>query len=366
MNEQKNNGRGIFYGVIGVATLVVAIIGATFAYFTATQSVNNVITGNMATVSLNLAVEQVTFADVRKGGLIPMSNSMVEPSVNDDENEVCVDDNGNAVCQVYKITINNNSSAAQFVDGYVALRGGSGKEPTDIKLVSGYSYVDGAKFDALGNANNGTTMRWAQVFYTEDGGKYNTIEEVEGVNTEVQKTEDLYTTTGNQRLGAENETVGIAMVANTSGTNAVKAHNIPNIRTTNTVSSDGTGILGTATIAGTEYDVINTNFIRTSNHTWAADNTTKETYKRTTDMTSALVYNHSLTAGQSFDYYIVVWLSETGTDQTPNAQWGTETEKNPAPTDFFIGDVTFKSAQGSEVSATFSGYTKVASQTVQS
>ena len=31
MNEPKNNGRGIFYGVIGVATLVVAIVGATFA-----------------------------------------------------------------------------------------------------------------------------------------------------------------------------------------------------------------------------------------------------------------------------------------------------------------------------------------------
>ena len=31
MNEQRNNGKGVFYGVIGVATLVVAIIGATFA-----------------------------------------------------------------------------------------------------------------------------------------------------------------------------------------------------------------------------------------------------------------------------------------------------------------------------------------------
>ena len=35
MIEMENNGRGIFYGVIGVATLVVAIIGATFAYFSA-------------------------------------------------------------------------------------------------------------------------------------------------------------------------------------------------------------------------------------------------------------------------------------------------------------------------------------------
>jgi len=31
----ENNGKGIFYGVIGVATLIVAIIGATFAFFSA-------------------------------------------------------------------------------------------------------------------------------------------------------------------------------------------------------------------------------------------------------------------------------------------------------------------------------------------
>ncbi len=35
---ENKNGQGIFYGVIGVATLVVAIIGATFAYFSASVS----------------------------------------------------------------------------------------------------------------------------------------------------------------------------------------------------------------------------------------------------------------------------------------------------------------------------------------
>ncbi len=34
----ENNGKGIFYGVIGVATLIVAIIGATFAYFSASKT----------------------------------------------------------------------------------------------------------------------------------------------------------------------------------------------------------------------------------------------------------------------------------------------------------------------------------------
>ena len=82
MNEQRNNGRGIFYGVIGVATLVVAIIGATFAYFTASASNNATITGNMATVKLSLSVEKVTDVDEKLGGMIPMSNGMVEQSVN--------------------------------------------------------------------------------------------------------------------------------------------------------------------------------------------------------------------------------------------------------------------------------------------
>ena len=95
MKEQKNTGRGIFYGVIGVATLVVAIIGATFAYFTATAQNNETITGNMATVRLNLSVKKVTTAD-NTGGMIPMTNGMIEKAVNPTTakyDRVCVDDN---------------------------------------------------------------------------------------------------------------------------------------------------------------------------------------------------------------------------------------------------------------------------------
>ena len=53
MNEQKNNGRGVFYGVIGIATLVVAIIGATFAYFSATtNSADNAVQAGGAKITL--------------------------------------------------------------------------------------------------------------------------------------------------------------------------------------------------------------------------------------------------------------------------------------------------------------------------
>jgi predicted ribosomally synthesized peptide with SipW-like signal peptide len=71
MNEQrKNNGRGIFYGVIGVATLVVAIIGATFAYFTATGNDNGTITGNMATITFSLNVTKVCKKNWRRSPII--------------------------------------------------------------------------------------------------------------------------------------------------------------------------------------------------------------------------------------------------------------------------------------------------------
>ena len=39
MDENNRKGSGVFYAVVGVATLVVAIIGATFAYFSATAEV---------------------------------------------------------------------------------------------------------------------------------------------------------------------------------------------------------------------------------------------------------------------------------------------------------------------------------------
>ena len=107
-NENHNNGRGIFYGVIGVATLVVAIIGATFAYFTATQSNNTAISGNAASVSFGLQVERVENSKEAQG-LVPMSNSMVQQAVqgalmgeegSQTNKEFCVDNSDNLVCQI--------------------------------------------------------------------------------------------------------------------------------------------------------------------------------------------------------------------------------------------------------------------------
>ena len=406
MNEQKNNGRGIFYGVIGVATLVVAVIGATFAYFTASAGNNEVIKGNMATVKLALDVRKVSTADDNIG-MIPMSNSMIEPAVvNASGKGVCVDNNGNPVCQIYRIVLTNDSSAGQFVDGYVALKGGSGS-PTDY---TGYTNPEGEDattqgmypIDGLAGQSTtlvGTTMRWAQVFAAPGSGTkvIGTDTDNDGAcDTEGETcivVPDKYSTAGTQVLGdAEADTpeqVVFTSIAN-QGTSQIAAKNLINIRTeyapTTTVKAIGDknsnntcdagddekdcflrpGVLTSLSISGNNYDVIGSNYIRVSAHQWLKNEGGAENYSRESDVTSALIFNHNILAGESAVYYVAVWLTETGTDQTAGATTTVGETSTPIANanaaTFFKGNVTFISAQGSEVSATFANHARVPSQ----
>ena len=330
--ENKNNGRGIFYGVIGVATLVVAIIGATFAYFTASKDAGqNVINGNMASINFGLQVEKVVDPG-SASGIIPMSNTMVETAVNNGKNATCVDDNGNAVCQIYKITVTNSSTAAMFVDGYVALAGGSG-------LVTDYTY----------STNPATTMRWAQVFKQGDGAD-NASE---------------FSTAGDQILGTDEEkmsylTLDAPDTSNPAGTTGMN---------TSKILKTDSEITGSRSISGNNYKVVKTNFIRVSDHAAAGEGAgPATTFDRSRDLTSMLVLSQQLQPASESStkdeavYYFVVWLSETGNNQTAGATPKDSTTQNTTSTsNFFNGVVTFVSAQGSEVTATFSGYTAVVS-----
>lgn len=292
MNNEKNNGKGIFYGVIGVATLIVAIIGATFAYFTASATAGeNVITGNAASVSFDLKVTKVTTVDETTGGMIPMTDGMLNAAVTSAKG-ACVDDTGAAVCQIYKVELANNGSAGLFLDGYVNLTGGL----------------------AATTAQTETTMRWAQVFTSND---------------------TTFTVTGTPALA--NGATGIDPFAEitTSGTSGIDLNS--------------TGTTGKYTYSGNQYDFININYMRKSGHTDGS-------YTRTGDLDSALVFNQRLepstdATNSKATLYFVVWLSETGTNQNP-AEGSTE------GTNFFNGVVSFSSAAGGEVSATFQGLTR--------
>lgn len=374
MNEQKNNGRGIFYGVIGVATLVVAIIGATFAYFTATASNNTTITGNMASISFNLSVKKVTTADEKKGGMIPMSNSMVEAALSGktdtaaENPEICVDDNGNAVCQVYKISVVNGGTAGMFLDGYVSLTGGSGVA-TDVSAWKNVS-----------EAAAQTTMRWAQVFCNGTDNTLTSCTTAGVTTTGATKStagEDIGITTG----GANNWAPIQLLSTGDTGAANTKGKNTAQIILTGESRADLTDITTKGTIAGNDYDIINTNYIRISDHNPSATG-----YTRLADVTSALVFNQFIapmtgasatviadstdsteTLTDAQVYYIVVWLSETGTNQTAGATGADSQPLDNVPAsgnNFFNGTVSFISAQGSEVTATFSGYTAVQSDQV--
>ena len=83
---------------------------------------------------------------------------------------------------------------------------------------------------------------------------------------------------------------------------------------------------------------------------------TDGSYTRTGDLNSALVFNQRLepntdATNSKANLYFVVWLSETGTNQNPAAD-------STEGTNFFNGVVSFNSAAGGEVSATFQGLTR--------
>ena len=129
---ENNNGKGIFYGVIGVATLIVAIIGATFAYFTATTASGQYLTGTAATASLEVKVQRLTGYSAGEGAesaaaakyvMVPQLDKGLSQAVRGTqttENTPCIDANGSLVCSIYKILVHNTGSAAIDVSGSIA------------------------------------------------------------------------------------------------------------------------------------------------------------------------------------------------------------------------------------------------------
>lgn len=116
--NNNNNGKGIFYGVIGVATLVVAIIGATFAYFAAsTNSANNAVSAASSTVS---ALQLSEVKDGIKANLIPIDETNTKfPSKVGLTSDSCKDDNKNNICSTYQFTVTNPNEQAQQVYFYL-------------------------------------------------------------------------------------------------------------------------------------------------------------------------------------------------------------------------------------------------------
>ena len=129
---ENSKGRGIFLGVVSVATLIVAIIGATFAWFSASVgSGENDVNLTAYQFDAKLTVERVfPTAENASKKIIPFVPDKVlrEGQENETNNmnyalneatNKCVDSSGYLVCSLYKITVTNNGSDAIELDGTV-------------------------------------------------------------------------------------------------------------------------------------------------------------------------------------------------------------------------------------------------------
>ena len=118
---ENRKGSGIFLGVVSVATLVVAIIGATFAYFSASVSSNE---GAISATAYEFDVKVTEIKMIQPGnvdnlgGIIPMNvNTQVDGKgmllyALNDAAQKCVDSNNYQVCALYEATLSNGGSQA--------------------------------------------------------------------------------------------------------------------------------------------------------------------------------------------------------------------------------------------------------------
>lgn len=150
---ENKKGSGIFLGVVAVATLVVAIIGATFAYFSiSAQSNEDAVNVTAYEFNASLVVNNLYPASgATFKGLIPLdadatvanvqgtNNKNLLYAINEATNK-CIDSLGYLVCQVVELSFTNGGSDPMTLNGTLttkvntaASRTGA-SEFTDLKM----------------------------------------------------------------------------------------------------------------------------------------------------------------------------------------------------------------------------------------
>lgn len=116
---ENKNGNGIFLGIVSVATLIVAIIGATFAYFSASTE-SNTDAVNLTAYEFKLSLSVNPIYPNGASALIPLEPTTVIPNAPEPNNtnllyalnvakNRCIDDQGLQVCALYQVIIENQA-----------------------------------------------------------------------------------------------------------------------------------------------------------------------------------------------------------------------------------------------------------------
>lgn len=206
----ESKGKNIFYSVVAIATLIVAIIGASLAYFSIyTSSKNGAVNASAAIVSISYDDSQQIVAQADK--LIPAAfETVVKPAYLrslDPDTAIAYDDNGKAlcvddanpnyqVCSVYRFSVRSDSSRdiiAKLKNEY-----------------NGFRYLNYAVYDVSNSSwiNFGDNVEYNSINYCNNDNK---------VGEELITADDCYTIVeGKKEYANEN-------VLDAAGTHAVNS-----------------------------------------------------------------------------------------------------------------------------------------------
>lgn len=151
---QKNNTNksGLIYAIVGVAVLIVAVAGSAYAYYSATATDTSTVKGTAGGgAAPTLTVKKESNAS---GNLVPIDKTVetltkgakgwnkTSNAVNTSWNaaQSCTDKNGNTVCQVYSVTVKNNSNTSVIYDiSLTDLHGTKAPNLDAVKMASNIS-----------------------------------------------------------------------------------------------------------------------------------------------------------------------------------------------------------------------------------
>lgn len=164
---QKNNTNksGLIYAIVGVAVLIVAVAGSAYAYYSATATDTSTVKGTAGGgAAPTLTVKKESNAS---GNLVPIDKTAetltkgakgwntTSNAVNTSWNaaQSCTDKNGNTVCQVYSVTVKNNSNTSVIYD--ISLTALSGAQTPNLDAVKMASNISVTSVTSIKGVNKG-------------------------------------------------------------------------------------------------------------------------------------------------------------------------------------------------------------------
>ena len=174
---QKNNTNknGLIYAIVGVAVLIVAVAGSAYAYYSATATDTSTVKGTAGGgAAPTLTVKKESNAS---GNLVPIDKTVetltkgakgwnkTSNAVNTAWNaaQSCTDKNGNTVCQVYSVTVKNNSNTSVIYD--ISLTALSGAKTPNLDAVKMASNISVASVTSIKGVNKGICVLFHGIYY---------------------------------------------------------------------------------------------------------------------------------------------------------------------------------------------------------